>query len=245
MIRFNYLLSLLLLSNFTQILTIEDIEEHEKSQTNERLATETRNVDKSGAYKLKSPVLKLIDGVPGIMDEHTIHKTLYIGQEVTKFMHGITDKKTKEKLPQHKFNNHLYTLKQLVKIEKEYLSKYSNLKQTNSSQYKKTMEPLKESLKVAKTNFQRITDPFLKDARGSKQQMVELIKESCKLRNRMTSKLLTWSESSERDSFNKNIKTFHDLDVFCLDLTNFLKDLINSCPKAYKKFLAWKQHNKK
>lgn len=191
----------------------------------------TKNNPEKDGYVLSSPILKFIDGIPGVMDAKVMHKTIYIGQELTKFMYGEIDKKTKERVPQHSFNNRLYTLKQLVKIEKELTDKKQN----------QNLSLLKTSLEKVKSDFQKVTSPFIKEARGTRQQMVELIKESCKLRHRTDSALLAWSETNELDGFNKSIVSFKQLDTFCVDLINFLKDLKASCPKAYKQFLAWKQ----
>lgn len=188
-----------------------------------------QNSDELSTIKLKSHVLALIDGIPGIMDEHIIHKTVYIGQEIHKFQHGVYNKETKKRDPQHKFDQNLCSLKELVVLEDKF-------KENNDT---KSLEELNKTLVKLKEEFQEITGPFIKDAQGSKQQMIELISEFChhpKI-NRKKSLLLNWAESTnEQESLKRNVTSIKILDQFCNDLTDFLKVLVRSCPKALKKY---------
>ena len=74
---------------------------------------------------------------------------------------------------------------------------------------------------------------------GFRVLVLDLIKESCKLRGCHHSFLLTWGscpEGKELESIKTHLKTFHDFSQFNVDLINFLSDLIYSCPKGYAQF---------
>lgn len=186
--------------------------------------------DKDNGIKLTSPILAVIDGLPGILDEHTIHKTLYVRQELMRLQFGILDKKTKERKPQHMFQGKAYTLGGLVKLEKNNPS---------------LREELNKLLYKIREEFIIITDPFVAESKGTKQQMMILITESCKKRKRMNSLLLNWHEDNEKESLIKNATSFKIFDQFCTDLSNFLKDLVISCPKAFHKFKEWQAKQNK
>lgn len=101
------------------------------------------------------------------------------------------------------------------------------------------LKPLKECLKVAKADFNRVTAPFMDRARGTKALMFKLIEESCQRRGRYDSFLLEWGEEeegSEMIAFEQNMNSCQRLDRFCADLTNFMEDIINSCPKGMEQF---------
>jgi hypothetical protein len=100
---------------------------------------------------------------------------------------------------------------------------------------KSKLAPYQETFREAKEEFKRINAPYLESVQGTKAIMEMLIEESCQARGRTDSFLLEWSivpEGQEMESFEKNITTFRSFDVFCTDLTNFLQDVIVSCPKA-------------
>lgn len=182
---------------------------------------------------LNSPILHLIDGITGLMDEHTICKTLHLGRELSKLQLGNVDSVTKKRVAQYSYNGKLYTLKELVKLEKEWLAANSDGK-----------SPFDEILQKIKGDFEAATNPFMKEARGTRQHMIRLIEDWSKLRKRTDSQLLKWSEGTENESFRRDVNTLEKLDVFCTDLTSFLKDLVRCCPKACEKFRSWQKMQK-
>lgn len=177
---------------------------------------------KDNGIKLTSPILAAIDGVPNILDEHTIHKALYVRQEINKILLGILDKNNKRQ-PQYNFNGRLYTVKQLVKLEKE----------------KGSSKALNDLFEKIRGDFIRITEPFVAESRHTKKQMMALITESCKKRNKPNSLLFHWGDDNEKENMIKNVTNFKIFDTFCTDLSDFLKDLVISCPKAFQKFKDW------
>lgn len=102
-----------------------------------------------------------------------------------------------------------------------------------------TVQELKPYLEVAKKDLRASVEPFIETIRSVKNQIVELIKESCKKRNLSTSILLRWSEAGDGEEvriFNEEVISFVRYNEFCTDLLNFLGDLIRSCPKGMAQF---------
>jgi hypothetical protein len=90
-------------------------------------------------------------------------------------------------------------------------------------------------LDEVKKYFNTKVTPFMSYAHGMKDIIHELISESCRKRNRNDSFMLTWGEceeGKETEKLHKGITTFKALDLLVLDLVNFLKDFVHSCPKA-------------
>lgn len=91
----------------------------------------------------------------------------------------------------------------------------------------------------AKQDFENLVAQFISQASGTKGFLVILISESCLRRHRQNSLLLAWAsapEGHETVLFHNEIVTFKGLSLFCEDLTNFLGDLIESCPIAKAQF---------
>jgi hypothetical protein len=97
------------------------------------------------------------------------------------------------------------------------------------------LKPLHPCLHAAKEDFKRINEPYLASIHGTKAMMLILIEESCYKRGCCASFLLEWglvNEGQELSSFDKSMRTLQALDIFCSDLTNFIDDVILSCPKG-------------
>ena len=98
---------------------------------------------------------------------------------------------------------------------------------------------LQEILTLAKADFIVLSNKFIESGRGSKNIMTILIEEDCRKRNRLNSHLLEWAKTKdgqESTMFEKRITNFVDYYNFLTDLSNFLLDLIHSCPKAELQF---------
>jgi len=190
---------------------------------------------------LENELLHKVDGVKGMVDETSIYKMAILCKKTNKFQYGKINKKNKDRKPQHKFQSKFYSLKELVALE-EKLSKLNS----NSAENKEKLREFELLLEKSKDRMMNILRPFLVDARGSYELMVELIKESCSKRNRSDSELLKWDPKNEEISFKRRIKSFRSLDAFCTDLINLQKDIVYSCPNAtamYEKWLAEKRRS--
>lgn len=134
---------------------------------------------------------------------------------------------TGKKVGYYTFNGQLYSINELIALEAR-LDEESLMNQTDKQQFA-------AALQAAKDDFEKKISPYVGNARGAKQQLLLLIQESCKKHNRLDSILLKWGEEQEGEegsAMRTNITTLMQMKVFCIDLTNFLKDMIHSCPKA-------------
>ncbi len=86
------------------------------------------------------------------------------------------------------------------------------------------------------SDFLSIVEQFLINAREAKELMIELIEESCALRNNKDAYLLYWAHlntnESEKVIFKRDINSFYNLCKFCAELIDFLGDFGSSCTQA-------------
>ncbi len=93
---------------------------------------------------------------------------------------------------------------------------------------------------IVKEDVLKILQPFSKKMTGAKKFLFKLVEEFCQKRNRPKSFLLQWStiaDGQEFVIFNKTMTSCKVLDEFSTDLTHFLKDVIDSCPRGWQQFL--------
>jgi hypothetical protein len=199
------------------------------------------------ALRLTNGVLPSIDGITGLLDKDKIHKSVFTGQMLMIFMNGGNPKSipmdslefegkrhSLEKLLIHKFKGEVYSLKALAELEEAG-------KPADKA-------ALKDILKKLKQKFHVVMSLNLQEALGTKKMVLPLIKESCQKRNRPDSLLIKWGEvkeGREHESLEQNVTSLKIFYVFCTDLLNFLKDIVESCPKARKQYEEWKKHQAK
>lgn len=148
----------------------------------------------------------------------------------------LGDKNGTERIGSYTFEGERHTLKSLALRERE-LSRMLSLfgcKQVCAAK----LDDLKAPLKKAQQDFKTIVAPFMDHARGAREPMCVLISESCIKRGVPRSLLLNWARTGDDEmaSFDASVTTFERFDEFCTDLTNFLTDLVASCPKARAQF---------
>ena len=183
---------------------------------------------KEGDIVLESPVIKIIDGMRIGIDGNRIGFMLQIRREVRKIHLGVPNK-VGGFTGIYSFNNAYYSVRQLTEIEHEMIE----------SNDQEGLESLRPALEKAKNDFVQQVMHFLSSAQGAKGQMFTLIEESCSKRKRFDSLLLRWAAAREGDEerqFKEDIVSFAVFDIFCIDLINFLEDLMRSCPKAWAQF---------
>lgn len=171
---------------------------------------------------LELEIMRLIDGTSFGVTGHKIKFMLHILLKLDAMLHGEQDSKG-NKRGIYLFEGKPVSIHELSLLEVRH----------ENDQHKKAA--FKKLLADIKQDFDTKITPFMKDAHGAKAQLLMLIKQSCEQRGRGDSFLLTWGkaeEGHETDALHNDVLTFHALETFCLDLTNFLKDMINSCPKA-------------
>lgn len=115
--------------------------------------------------------------------------------------------------------------------------------------YQVKMQALLSCLPAVKHDVIMVFKPFAQYVMKTKMFMRKLIEEFCQKRGRMDSFLLEWIHIQDDQEmiavFEKSMNTFIALDAFCTDLAQFLKDVIDSCPKGWQQFLVLSQQNKK
>lgn len=166
---------------------------------------------------LSSEIVKLIDGKSYGVTGYKIKLMLQLLLKLNTIQG--TGKSGEEGL--YLFEGKKYTLAQLTDLE-------ATMGQAQQSSLAKLLEEVK-------TDFESKVSPFMEDARGAKAQLFALIQESCRKHERTDSFLHTWADAAEgheTEAIHSQLPSFKSLSQFCVDLMMFLKDMINSCPKA-------------
>lgn len=172
---------------------------------------------------LHSEIIKIIDGTSFGVTGYKIKLMLHILLKLDHMINGQADKGVVKGI--YLLEGKPYSVKQLVALEA----------QPETEKNSQRCRALKKLLDEIKQDFDEKVASFMQDAHGAKPQLLLLMKESCERRNRENSFLLTWGkaeEGHEKDALYNDIQTFKAFELFCQDLINFLKDMINSCPKA-------------
>ena len=165
-----------------------------------------------------------LDGIPYMIDGFAIHDMLVVIRKANLIHYG--KKINNQLVGDYPYNNQKYSIHELSLLEKQGI---------NSA----NLEPI---LTQAKYDFVSITQAFIKDIKAAKKLILSLMNEFCERRNRPNSLILSWAKTNggnEAQIFNQVITDFQTYDIFLDDLTLFLKDLINSCPKARQQYQEW------
>lgn len=173
---------------------------------------------------LDSEILKLSDGLPRLgMDGYKIRANKQWYGELYKMTFGIK-KPNGQRVGLYLFRNALYSIVELAIIE---TAAFKDGKA-------ETLIELAAVREIVKHDFDVKVEPFVESAKGFKKLIFMLIEESCKLRGRHTSFLLTWGkvEDNDRQLFHDKMRSFAELQEFFEDMMNFLNDLEHSCPKG-------------
>lgn len=209
---------------------------------------------------LRSPIIEFIDGKSIGINESVINLMLQVRGQIKKILFGKKLANGHFEGP-FNFEGHMCSVRMLSTLEAKYEHEYQQKKVEFANDKKKLDEAhqshkeLKQKLnalfETAKKEFKSKVTPFAKNARGAKEQMIMLISESCTKRSRPDSLLLRWADTDEHTEmkfFDEQVMSFKELDQFCIDLANFLGDLMHSCPKAMAQYekakKAWDEQHK-
>lgn len=188
---------------------------------------------------LTDPILKSIDGIPGIYDATKIERSLWLIKEI-KGIHdgsmkvndlGAPDPSKRGKLVDISFKGKKYPIKELIALEG-----------TKASMSPEDQEALEDLFQLIKTYFGMAHSMLMADARGTQQFIIKLIQEFCRKYNRPDCLLLKWDEGEEDKMYEEDVINFSVFYVLTTDLMNFLAVLVQSCPKAKADFI--KSHKK-
>ena len=175
-------------------------------------------------------VIHDLDGKMFMIDGYAIHDMLVVIRKATNLQFG--QKIGTKLIGNYAYNNQKYSIHQLGELEQSMANP----------------DVLTPQLTQAKHDFIELTQAFVKDIRTAKKLILSLMTEFCERRNRPNSLILSWAKTNggnEQHVFDQVITSFKVYDIFLDDLTLFLKDLINSCPKARQQYQEWqkKQHH--
>lgn len=203
---------------------------------------------------LTSEIIHLIDGfqIPWGIDANVIKLMLHVRREIKKIQFGEQTKNGQCE-GHYVFHDLNHSVRSLAILESKYEAEYYQKLQEYNKDPKKYHQELQDlnlwynqikqqlhtCLEIVKKEFEQKIAPFSKNAQGGKDQMLILMEESCKKRNRSDCFLLRWGEVEEGNEtklMQEQIHTFKAMDQFCTDLVNFLEDLMTSCKKAWAQF---------
>jgi hypothetical protein len=103
----------------------------------------------------------------------------------------------------------------------------------------------REGLAEFIADFVLFFEPFIITLEPIKKGITPLIEESCQRRNRTKSLLLAWTKAPDgttQELFRTNMITYRALAELCMDLLNFMEDVLQSCPKAIKAYHDFIDH---
>ena len=170
-----------------------------------------------------------IDGVHGAMDAEAIRDCLDVRRIINNIFHGEKNLKTGayEKLYTLEGYSKRVSLNDLVHLELEYKSQ--NIPLTDERFVR-----LYSCLSQIKDYFLEKTHVLLESANETMSVNMRIVKEWTGKANRTNSHLLLWGTENEIEALRQ--LNAQDTKQFMLDLQNFMKDLMFSCPKARKAY---------
>lgn len=129
----------------------------------------------------------------------------------------------------YQLGNKHYSLHDLQMIELTLAKENKELSPTQK-------DLLKIIMIQAHADFLTIVEQFLINAKEAKDLMIELIEESCSLRDNKDAYLLKWAHfktnESEKVIFKRDINSFNNFYKFGTELVDFLGDFASSMPNA-------------
>ncbi len=134
-------------------------------------------------------------------------------------------------------------------IEKYITNKeaYHDASMRVQQEYEVIENELAEIFTQIKQDVLNVLAPFRKKMELAKKFLQKLVDEFCRNHKRGSSFLIHWTmiaDGQEFVIFNRTMTGCNILNAFCYDLTSFLKDIIESCPKGWQQFLEL-SHQKK
>lgn len=184
------------------------------------------DLDPAHRLKLEHPVLVKLDGLRLGINGERIRRMLTMIATVRAMQYGAYNKELHRHEGLFDWEAQKVTIHELSQIEKTALEPEQR-------------HQLERMLYNAREQFIKKTRKNSEESAPIKKFLLRLIQEFCEKRQIQSSFLQTWADvplEEEASSFHKGIANFTALDQFFTDLTNFMKDLIYSCPKAFEQF---------
>lgn len=207
---------------------------------------------------LNSPLLNLIDGKSYGVSAANFGLILKQRLDLRRRIYGISQKNG-QRFGLFEFNGQKVTLLDLCEIESKIESEYNfkmNYLAKNEVNYSKEeiekekreitrayqdqKEVLSVLLDVAKDDFMEVSAKYADGIRGIKDTLLGLIEEFVEKKALTHCFLLTWGSckaDEEEENIRTRLTTFKDFTKFCIELTDFLEAMANSCPKGKSLFV--------
>lgn len=178
---------------------------------------------------LEDKAIHWVDGITGLLDAEAIRDTLDVRRIINNIIHGVKNKATGLYEKEYDLAGwpEKIALNDIIKLYIQYTKE-------GITSNDPRMIALNEPLVAMKKNFYALTKPLLNTAAQAIKVNMRLIKEWTTKAGRTNSILTQWGTlDEERALWESNPMEFKQ---FIVDLQNFLKDLMFSCPKARKKY---------
>lgn len=173
--------------------------------------------------KITHHLLQRVDGWAGLMDAGGIQQCMQVRQFANEIISGKYDKATKSHIKHYTLFGNNVSLNDLVALEREFLE--NNIPADDARWHEFNL-----CLAQIKKDFRAFNEPLLQQASSAKETNLQLIHEWCIKAGREDSILLNWGKGNEFELLlHASAAEFRQ---FCIDLKNFLHDLMYSCPKA-------------
>lgn len=203
--------------------------------------------------KIDHEIIKILDGKSWGLHGEVLGVMYQVIARIRQMLYGVLDKTTKTRVGMYEFEGKMYSILLLAQLESqlhaEFLAREQYLNNASIVDFT-SLESLRHEYAVKKSqlnkihvtikeDFKNTTKTYVEAARGFKEQMLILIKESCKLRGKEKCFLLKWAEAPdgrETEYFENDMTTFGAMAEFFEDLVAFLEDLFNSCEKGREQF---------
>lgn len=168
-------------------------------------------------------LVEVIDGIRPGMNQDSVLDILQVRNKLNELLYGKANAATRTFSKNYFVNGQGVAVNDLAKLEAEGLD---------------TTSPFWSEFDYALTGYKKelkdFTSTLLEQAKGSAERQLLLIKEWCKKTGRVNSILLHWGSVDEEATLRAaNAQQFRQ---FCIDLKDFLYDLMWNCPKARELF---------
>lgn len=188
-----------------------------------------QNLNGQNYILLKDPAIGWIDGVHGAMDAEVMRDCLDVRRIINNIFHGEKNLTTGLYEKRYSLEGHSekVALNDLVHLELDYQKQGISLTD-------KRFRGLYACLSKIKEDFLERTKVLLESANETMSVNMRIVKEWTAKAQRTNSHLLLWGTENELEVLMQ--LNAQETKLFFLDLQNFMKDLMFSCPKARKMY---------
>jgi len=187
------------------------------------------SITKTAHVILNSPLLDFIDGKSYAINGKVYGLILQVRKEVREMLLGVFNANG-QLIGLYLFNGKYVSISDLAKLEASI----------HASGDEKKITELQNLLAKIKEDFLEVTKGYVENIKPFKNQILGLLKESCRAHNKPKSFLLKWGEELDGDEgklLREKITSFKEFEQFCIDLAGYLEDMAYSCVKAKALFI--------